>query len=56
MALISNKDVLQSYIMTTAKYDFSVYEKRIIYRLVELAQCEVQGLDFRRDCRKIEHD
>lgn len=56
MALINNKDVLQSYILTTAKYDFSVYEKRIIYRLVELAQCEIKGVDFRKDCRKIEHD
>ena len=28
------KDQIQSYIMTTAKYDFSVYEKRILYRIV----------------------
>jgi len=56
MALANNKDVLQSYILTAAKYDFSVYEKRIIYRLVELAQCEINGIDFRKDCRKIEHD
>lgn len=56
MAKINNKDVLQSYVLTTAKYDFNVYEKRFLYRLVELAQSEVQGLDFRNDCRKIEHD
>lgn len=56
MALVKSKEVLQSLILTTAKYDFSVYEKRIIYRLVELAQCEIEGLDFRKDCRKIEHD
>lgn len=53
MAKISNKDVLQSYILTTAKYDFSVYEKRIIYQLVDVAQSEVEGLDFRKDCRKV---
>ncbi len=40
---IKNKDVIQSYIMTTAKYDFSVYEKRILYRLIELAQKDLQG-------------
>ena len=40
---ISNKDVIQSYIITTAKYDFTVYEKRILYRLVELAQKDLQG-------------
>lgn len=56
MTKVNNKDVLQSYILTTAKYDYSVYEKRILYRLVEIAQCETQGLDFRKDCRKIEHD
>ena len=29
--------------LTSARYDFSVYEKRILYRLVELAQYELQG-------------
>ena len=41
---VVNKDQIQSYIMTTAKYDFSVYEKRILYRIVEMAQGELQGL------------
>lgn len=52
----NNKAVLQSYVLTAAKYDFSVYEKRILYCLVEIAQCEVQGLEFPKDCRKIDHD
>ena len=56
MAIINNKDILQSYVLTTAKYDYSVYEKRILYSLVEMAQSEIEGLDFRKDCRKIEHD
>lgn len=56
MAKIANKDILQSYILTTAKYDFSVYEKRFLYRLVELAQSEMEGLIFKNDCRKIDHD
>ena len=56
MKAIENKDILQSHILTMAKYDYSVHEKRILYRLVELAQCEIEGLDFRKDCRKIEHD
>ena len=30
--------VLQSCILTTARYDFNVYEKRILYKLVELSQ------------------
>ncbi|MCS2911952.1 hypothetical protein NXX21_25100 [Bacteroides thetaiotaomicron] len=41
---VVNKDQIQSYIMTTAKYDFSVYEKRILYRIVEMAQGELQGV------------
>lgn len=56
MKKISNKDILQSYILTTAKYDYSVYEKRILYRLVEIAQTEIEGLKFGDDCRKVEHD
>ena len=41
-----NKNVIQSYMLTTARYDFSVYEKLILYRLVELAQAELQGKNF----------
>lgn len=40
---IKNKEVLQSYILTTAKYDFSVYEKRILYRIIELNQSLLEG-------------
>lgn len=38
MAVIKNKEVLQSYILTTAKYDFTLYEKRIMYRQIEIEQ------------------
>lgn len=40
---INNKDIIQSYIVTTAKYDFSLYEKRIIYRLIEALQHFIKG-------------
>lgn len=40
---ISNKDLIQSYIVTSAKYDYSVYEKRILYRLIELFQGLTKG-------------
>lgn len=43
---ITNKDVIQSYLMTVSKYDFSVYEKRILYRLVEAMQCELEGKNY----------
>ena len=36
-------DIIQSYILTTARYDFSVYEKRILYRIVEMTQDLLQG-------------
>jgi len=38
-----NKDIIQSYIFTTAKYDFSVYEKRILYRQIEIEQQLIEG-------------
>jgi len=47
--LINNKDVIQSYILTTARYDFSVYEKRIMYRLVEMAQSDMEGKRLNKD-------
>lgn len=43
MAVIRNKDLIQSYVLTTAKYDFSIYEKRVLYRLVELCQKALEG-------------
>lgn len=51
MAKTDNKDVIQSYILTTAKYDFSVYEKRILYRLVELNQHLLEGKQLNKDYR-----
>ena len=41
---ISNKDLIQSYIVTSAKYDYSVYEKRILYRLIEMFQGLTKGI------------
>lgn len=45
--------VYQSYILTAAKYDFSVYEKRILYRLIEMAQQELEGIKFKDHMYKI---
>lgn len=56
MAKFRDTESLQSYILTTAKYDFSIYEKRVLYKLVEIAQSQVKGLSFPKDCRKIDHD
>lgn len=39
----TNKDLIQSYILTTAEYDFSVQEKRILYRIVEQNQHLIEG-------------
>ncbi len=41
--IIKNKDIIQSYLLTIAKYDFNVYEKRIMYRLIESMQGELKG-------------
>ena len=49
----SNELAIQSYIFTTAKYDFNAYEKRIMYRLVEFAQDEIKGIMIRDNMRKI---
>lgn len=51
--IINNKQVFQSYVLTTAKYDFSPYEKRIMYRLIVLAQKEIEGIKLKDSLRKI---
>jgi len=40
---VTNKDVIQSYIFTTARYNYNVHEKRILYRIIELAQADLEG-------------
>ena len=44
-------NVLQSYILTTARYDFNVYEKRILYRIVEGMQHMLKGEKLNTDLR-----
>lgn len=38
-----NKDIVQSYIWTVAKYEANAYEKRIFYRILEAIQHEIEG-------------
>ena len=52
MAIV-NKELIHSYIMTTAKYDCNEYEKRIIDRLVEMDQGELQGITCAEKCQKL---
>lgn len=51
---LPNRAVFQSYIWTCAKYDFSPYEKRIIYRLIEYAQRWLEGIKIKDHMHKIE--
>lgn len=51
---LPNKAIFQSYIWTCAKYDFSPYEKRIIYRLIEFAQRWLEGIKIKDHMHKIE--
>lgn len=41
--LVKSKEVIQGYVLTSAKYDFSKGEKLILYKLVELAQDDIKG-------------
>lgn len=41
--VLNNMDLIQSYILTSAKYDYSVYEKRILYRIIEMMQFYTEG-------------
>ena len=50
------RQVVQSYIATTAMYDFNVYEKRVMYNLVKLAQSQIEGVTISDNLHKICHD
>jgi len=40
---LNNLELIQSYVFTTAKYDFSIYEKRIMYCIIRVLQAEIEG-------------
>lgn len=40
-------ELVQSYIITTSKYDFTVYEKRILYRIIAVFQDLMKDVDVR---------
>lgn len=42
-----SKEIVESYIFTTARREFGTYGEKLLIRLVELAQREVAGLNFR---------
>lgn len=42
-----SKEIVESYIFTTVRGDFGIYSERLLIRLVELAQREIRGLDFK---------
>ena len=48
-----NREVIQSYIITAAKYDFSVDEKRVLSHLVEMMQPLIEGKEL---VGKVEQD
>lgn len=43
-----NRELVQSYLFTKAKYDFSVPEKRIFYKIIEMMQEYTQGKELNK--------
>lgn len=44
----NNRELVQSYLFTTAKYDFKVPEKRIFYKIIEMMQEYLQGKELNK--------
>lgn len=51
-----NRHVIQSYIFSNARSRFNIVQMRILCRLVEFAQCELEGLLIRDNMTKIAHN
>ena len=43
----TSRELVQSYILTSARRDWGIYAERFLLRLVEIAQSDVLGLDFK---------
>lgn len=47
MKIKKAKEVVQSYLLTTARRYWGLYAERLLLRLVEVAQCDIEGIDFK---------
>ncbi|MBR1434050.1 MAG: replication initiation protein [Bacteroidales bacterium] len=47
LVVTNPREVVESYIFTTSRRDLSIYSERLLLRVVEIAQRQVQGLHFR---------
>lgn len=54
--ILDHKYIIQSWIFTTARYNYTVYEKRILYRLIEYAQAEISGLKIKDHIERVHHN
>lgn len=45
--LTRSREIIESYIFSTSERNFSIYSERLLMRIVEVAQRQVLGLDFR---------
>lgn len=48
--------VVQSYILTTARRDWGLYGEKLLLKLVEMAQSEVEGMSFKGGKDLCKHD
>ena len=46
-SLTKSREIIESYIFATSERNFSIYSERLLLRLVEVAQRQILGLDFR---------
>lgn len=53
---MNNKDIIQSYILTVAKYDSNIYVKRILTHIVNANQNYIEGLRLGGTIINIEED
>jgi len=45
--LAKSREIIESYLFSTSEREFSIYSERLMIRMIEIAQCQVLGLDFR---------
>ena len=45
--LTKSREIIESYIFATSERNFSIYSERLLLRIVEIAQRQVLGADFR---------
>lgn len=53
---LTREEVVQGFIFTVLRGNYTTYERRIVYALLDIVQAQIKGLELRNNLTRIDHD